>query len=213
MIRKKMLFTESGAKELVEELTSRGFTVVEYRDQDALLGYYEVCSEEGKYAPIYDYETLVNMRAEQYQDENGVSDEDAFEDAYDNVSFNMSFGSQQGELVIDYSGLHRSTNFAEYQVNAQKTAQLSEDLSMLANWGLGLTGEAGEVVELIKKHLYHGKELNKDDLAKELGDVLWYVSTIATQCGLSLDEIADKNIHKLFSRYPNGFVKGGGKRD
>ena len=87
MIRKKMLFTESGRKALVEELTDRGFTVSESSDDthDALVGYYEVDSEQGRYAPVYDYETLVNMLAERFQEENGVSDNDAFDDAYDHV--------------------------------------------------------------------------------------------------------------------------------
>lgn len=98
--------------------------------------------------------------------------------------------------------------FKEYQDSASRTAKPSE----LQNWGLGLAGETGEVVELIKKAQYHGVKLNKDDLSKELGDVLWYISAIATESGLNLSDIANSNIEKLKKRYPHGFQLGGGER-
>lgn len=101
----------------------------------------------------------------------------------------------------------------DYQANASKTARTSDDPMMLANWALGLSGEAGEVVELIKKALFHGKELDKEKVAKELGDVLWYVSALSTQLGLNMNDIAEANLRKLAERYPEGFVLGGGKRD
>jgi NTP pyrophosphatase (non-canonical NTP hydrolase) len=99
-------------------------------------------------------------------------------------------------------------NFNEYQHAAERTANRSEkdnDKFRFANFGLGITGEAGEVADLLKKHVFHGHELNRDKLAKELGDVMWYVATIATTANLSLEEIAEKNIEKLRKRYPNGF--------
>lgn len=70
---------------------------------------------------------------------------------------------------------------------------------------LGLTGEAGEVAELVKKHLFHGRALDHQALAKELGDVLWYVMFTAHKSGLSLEYVARKNNEKLRERYPNGF--------
>ena len=69
----------------------------------------------------------------------------------------------------------------------------------------GLTGEAGEVAELIKKHLYHATPLDQDALVKELGDCLWYVAAFANVLGLSLDDVAERNIEKLRRRYPEGF--------
>ena len=66
-------------------------------------------------------------------------------------------------------------------------------------------GEAGEVAEVIKKHLFHATPLDQDALAKELGDCLWYIGAFATVLGLSMDDIAQRNIDKLRKRYPEGF--------
>lgn len=85
----------------------------------------------------------------------------------------------------------------------------SSDLAMPA---LGLAGEAGEVVELIKKHLYHGKPLDKTELLSELGDVVWYVAAMAHNAGLDIADVLAFNVIKLSQRYPDGFVKGGGNR-
>ena len=96
--------------------------------------------------------------------------------------------------------------FDEYQQLAART--LSRDRTheqQLANAALGLTGEAGEVADVIKKHLFHATPLDQDALAKELGDCLWYIGAFATVLGLSLDDIAQRNIDKLRKRYPDGF--------
>lgn len=97
-------------------------------------------------------------------------------------------------------------NFDEYQKLAART--LGRDRTheqQLANAALGLTGEGGEVAEIIKKHLFHDTPLDRDALEKELGDCLWYLGAFATVLDLSLDEIARKNIEKLKRRYPDGF--------
>jgi len=94
----------------------------------------------------------------------------------------------------------------EYQALAART--LGRDRTheqQLANAALGLTGEAGEVAEVIKKHLFHATPLDQDALAKELGDCLWYIGAFATVLGLSMDNIAQRNIDKLRKRYPEGF--------
>lgn len=97
-------------------------------------------------------------------------------------------------------------HFDEYQAQARRTlaAALSprEQLAMTA---LGLVGEAGECSEAIKKHLFHDHPLDREALARELGDVLWYVAMLAASCGLSLDAIAAGNLAKLQARYPHGF--------
>lgn len=97
-------------------------------------------------------------------------------------------------------------NLDEYQSLAART--LGRDRTheqQLANAALGLTGEAGETAEIIKKHLFHATPLDRDALAKELGDCLWYIAAFGTVLGLSLDEIAERNIDKLRKRYPEGF--------
>ena len=67
---------------------------------------------------------------------------------------------------------------------------------------LGLCGEAGEVSELIKKHLLHGKPLSRDDLRKELGDVLWYFFHALNTFDMSLEEVMEENVRKLCDRHP-----------
>jgi len=75
----------------------------------------------------------------------------------------------------------------------------------LANYGMGLVGEAGECIDHIKKHVFHGHDLNAEEIRNELGDVLHYLSGLATMCGLELEDIALTNVTKLARRYPNGF--------
>ncbi len=70
---------------------------------------------------------------------------------------------------------------------------------------MGLTGEAGEADDYLKKVLFHGHQLDRDKIGKELGDVLWYVAEAATALGLSLDLIAQGNIAKLEARYGGQF--------
>jgi NTP pyrophosphatase (non-canonical NTP hydrolase) len=75
----------------------------------------------------------------------------------------------------------------------------------LANAALGLAGEAGEVSDMLKKHLFHAWPLDREALVKELGDCMWYIAAFATVLDVSLDEIAERNIEKLRRRYPDGF--------
>ena len=80
------------------------------------------------------------------------------------------------------------------------------DISALAN---GLTGEAGEVADEIKKYAGHGHWKDGVDIEKELGDVLWYIAAICKCLGLSMDKIAEANIAKLQKRYSKGFSTQG----
>lgn len=98
-------------------------------------------------------------------------------------------------------------SFNEYQQLAERTAGRKDQRERFGNFGLGISGEAGEVTDIIKKHLFHGHELDKDKLCKELGDTLWYIATIATTAGITLEEVARGNIEKLMNRYPEGFDK------
>ena len=105
-------------------------------------------------------------------------------------------------------------NFDEYQKESRKTAMYPEANKNLWYPALGLSGEAGEVAEKIKK-IYRdsGGEITDERrgvLEKELGDVLWYVAQIATELGLSLDKIAEANLEKLFSRLERGTIHGDG---
>ena len=105
-------------------------------------------------------------------------------------------------------------NFKEYQEKSRKTAIYPNAGENFIYPTLGLAGEAGEVAEKIKKVLRDndGKvtEEKRAEIEKELGDVLWYVSQIASELGLSLDQIAEKNIEKLYSRMERGKLSGSG---
>ena len=101
----------------------------------------------------------------------------------------------------------------EYQRAAQRTSRerLADrqtdglNLKQLENGLMGLCGEAGECMDLLKKHRHQGHPLHKNHLTEELGDVLWYCAETAAGLGVSLDEVAAKNIRKLQHRYPEGF--------
>jgi len=93
----------------------------------------------------------------------------------------------------------------EYQELAQRTCNTEGIFDKLVNGVLGLCGETGECSDLLKKHLYQGHEFDKSSMAKELGDVLWYIAEVVTGLGMTLEEIAAMNIEKLKARYPDGF--------
>lgn len=99
-----------------------------------------------------------------------------------------------------------SLTMDEYQRESNRTAPMSVSPEIrLATFALGVAGEAGEVAELVKKELGHGHDTDRLQMAKELGDVLWYVAALASMYGFTLSEIGQLNIDKLRSRYPDGF--------
>lgn len=94
----------------------------------------------------------------------------------------------------------------EYQQAALRTANKTlTKKEQLQNGVMGLTGEAGECADLLKKHLFQGHELDMAHFAKELGDVAWYLAVSADALGYDLEEIFQMNVDKLKARYPNGF--------
>lgn len=97
-------------------------------------------------------------------------------------------------------------NFVEYQEAAMRTKMRDRSVKDLLHEGVyGLIGEAGEVIDHLKKHLFHEHSLDTEYVKRELGDVLWYITLIADSCNLTLWEIAEGNISKLKQRYPDGF--------
>ena len=115
----------------------------------------------------------------------------------------------------------RINELNDYQEKALRTWNIRENTKSerLSNVALGLSGEAGEVADAVKKAIHHGhgfkhridtdkfnfKAVSVNDLAKELGDILYYVSVGAHELGYTLQEIAKININKLAKRYPEGF--------
>jgi len=77
--------------------------------------------------------------------------------------------------------------------------------SKLLTSGLGLAGEGGECAEVAKKTVFHGKEFDKDDYIKELGDIFWYLAFSTNMLGISLEEVIRRNVEKLQDRYQGQF--------
>lgn len=95
----------------------------------------------------------------------------------------------------------------EYQKAALRTAQteILKPYELLMNAAFGLCGESGEVADMIKKFRFQGHMLRRDSLAKELGDVAWYLAVGAYAIDYDLETILQMNVDKLKARYPNGF--------
>ena len=94
----------------------------------------------------------------------------------------------------------------EYQALALRTVNTNVvGYDRLRNAAYGLNGEAGEFIDILKKHEFQGHELNYVKLIDELGDILWYAAIACNAMGVTLDEVMRKNIEKLRNRYPEGF--------
>ena len=99
-----------------------------------------------------------------------------------------------------------SMTINEYQKLAMTTLNPALDRKdVLINGVMGLCGESGEAIDIVKKWLAQGHDLDKEKLAGELGDICWYLAETATALDLSLEEIMAANIEKLKRRYPEGF--------
>lgn len=106
----------------------------------------------------------------------------------------------------------------EYQLKSRKTALYPNAGDNLPYLGLGIADESGEVAGKIKKFIrdYQMESIadltneQKHDLAKEIGDVLWYIAQIATETGFELNDIAEMNIEKLYSRLERNALSGSG---
>ena len=93
----------------------------------------------------------------------------------------------------------RIERFEEF-VRVGNFTEGERDAKFLA--AMGLAGEAGEVCDMLKKHMLHGKPLDREELKKELGDVLWYLVHACNTFGIPLGEVMEGNVEKLVDRYP-----------
>ncbi|OHA57672.1 MAG: hypothetical protein A2114_01920 [Candidatus Vogelbacteria bacterium GWA1_51_14] len=104
--------------------------------------------------------------------------------------------------------------FKDYQRESRKVAKYVDAGKNFIYPTLGLTGEAGEVADVVKKIMRDdGMKVSpekKEELKKELGDVLWYVAQVATEFDLDLEDVAQTNLAKLFSRLERGVLGGSG---
>ena len=111
--------------------------------------------------------------------------------------------------TIDQAELPIEKTLNWYQERAQSTAHYPTEQA-LAYVLLGMGGEVGELQNKFKKVLRGDKPLQRDDMVAELGDVLWYVAMLAKELGVTLQEVAEKNVAKLQQRAANGTIKGDG---
>ena len=97
-------------------------------------------------------------------------------------------------------------NINDYQAMAMTTLNLElSRKEVLINSVMGLCGESGEAIDIVKKWLAQGHALDKEHLAKELGDIAWYLAEAATALEIPLEDILQANLDKLKKRYPQGF--------
>lgn len=105
-------------------------------------------------------------------------------------------------------------DFNEYQVEAIKVAKYPDIGNNFVYPTLGLAGETGEVAEKIKKIIRDNggvvSEERKEELKKEIGDVLWYLSMLCTELRLEFGSVAKHNIEKLTDRWKRGVIQGSG---
>lgn len=95
----------------------------------------------------------------------------------------------------------------EYQKLAMTTLNPQLDKKdVLINGVMGLCGESGEAIDIVKKHLAQGHELDREKLLKELGDIAWYLAETAYALDADLESVLAGNIEKLRKRYPEGFA-------
>lgn len=96
----------------------------------------------------------------------------------------------------------------KYQEETKRTLNhQSSDKDRLGELGMGLSGEVGELVNIIKKKIYHQHNIDLKDIKEEIGDILWYLSNIANEYKIDLTEVMQENIDKLQKRYPKGYTK------
>lgn len=98
-----------------------------------------------------------------------------------------------------------------YQELAKRTLIDKPDFKITSDevmilWAVtGMSGEAGEVADEIKKVIFHRKDMDIEKLSEEIGDLLWYVAALCTRLGLDMNNVMDENIAKLNERYPDGY--------
>lgn len=120
----------------------------------------------------------------------------AVSEAYPELKANENYKELMNELSITENLI------AEYRSNFNKQVK---EYPRILNGLMGLNGEAGECIDILKKHLYQGHAFDSEHMAKELGDVAWYLAISAEAIGYDLETIFQMNIDKLRARYPDGF--------
>jgi NTP pyrophosphatase (non-canonical NTP hydrolase) len=107
--------------------------------------------------------------------------------------------------IINWVGENWNMDFKLYQEMSKRTMPVNSGKASKCNYSMGLAGESGEVVDYLKKVLFHGHPLDELKLKHEIGDVMHYLAGLCTMFGFTMEECATLNVIKLGERYPNGF--------
>ena len=115
------------------------------------------------------------------------------------------YGKEYQDLAMRTNDGKATNRLLNMTLSDTTKNRIEEDAGEILNACLGLSGEVGEFNDMIKKWIFHEKDLDKEHLKKELGDIMWYIAMMCHTFGWDLDEIMELNINKLKARYPEGF--------
>ena len=107
--------------------------------------------------------------------------------------------------INEYQDAAMRTANTDYSAIMERIESGGEPLLRLLNGALGLSGEGGEVADIVKKHIFQGHEMDVIHICKELGDCCWYIAVAAQAIGYPLEQVTQTNVDKLRRRYPDGF--------
>ncbi|MEC3022022.1 nucleoside triphosphate pyrophosphohydrolase family protein [Bacillus cereus] len=151
---------------------------------------------------------IINAHAEKNREEKPPKLLPQDIEAIENEAFSRGINYAQEKLL-------KSFTFSDFDLSVSRTWKQQDFKDAVSNAALGLTGEAGEVADLIKKAIYHGRgwkncgggerSISEEDVKDELSDVLFYVSAMAQEFGFTLEDVAKHNREKLEKRFPEGF--------
>lgn len=89
--------------------------------------------------------------------------------------------------------------------NSMNSRLENDGVKRLLHAGIGLSTEAGEFLDALKKHIFYGKELDRVNLAEEMGDLFWYLAIVSDELGVEMSDVMERNIEKLKARYGEKF--------
>lgn len=98
-------------------------------------------------------------------------------------------------------------NATEYLILSSRTDEAKDFNTQMLHGILGVTSEAGELADHLKRHTFYGTPFDVGNVKEECGDLMWYIALICRACGFTIEDVMGANIAKLKKRYPNGFTK------
>jgi NTP pyrophosphatase (non-canonical NTP hydrolase) len=108
--------------------------------------------------------------------------------------------------ATEYLQAARRTDISDKNYNEVVSVRMSY-MARLIHAGMGITTEAGEFMDALKKHTMYGRQIDTTNLKEELGDLMWYISLACDELGITLEEVMERNIAKLRKRYPEQFTE------